>query len=105
MTVHGGCGLNSSHVNTSSHVNRYVVTSTRLIRYNMENTAGLVSHAELTVKTLESLLAKRGMTRGKTKWELRLLYSAYEALGTPSAQRKFELDKVSSIGDIQRTFW
>lgn len=71
----------------------------------MENTIGLVNHAELTVKTLESLLAKRGWTRGKTRWELQLLYSAYEALGTPIAQRKFGLDKVQDIQKIRKAYY
>jgi len=63
----------------------------------------LAEHAELTVKELESKLSRRGnWTTGKKKWELKLLFSAYEALGIDYEVRKFGLDKIENIEDIQR---
>lgn len=63
-----------------------------------------IAHVQFTVKTLETVLAKRGdMTRGKTKWELQLLYSAYETLGTPNECRKFGLQDVKDIKDVHKS--
>lgn len=41
----------------------------------------LKAHAELTIKKLESMLKRRGITTGKKVWEVELLKSAYLALG------------------------
>lgn len=65
-------------------------------------TDGLIDHARLTIKLLEQHLARRGWTTGKKKWELQLLFSAYESLGVAAADRKFGLDKETDIGKIKK---
>jgi hypothetical protein len=65
-------------------------------------TGGLIDHARLTIKLLEQHLARRGWTTGKKKWELQLLFSAYESLGVAAADRKFGLDKETDIGKIKK---
>lgn len=60
-----------------------------------EDLSKALYHANLTVKTLERFLKKRGdgcSSRGITKWELNLLRSAYDALLTPLEDRKFGLN-------------
>lgn len=62
-----------------------------------------IDHAYFTIRTLERLLEKRGSsTRGKTKWELQLLYSAYNVVGTPKENRKFGLNEIDDIKDIRK---
>jgi hypothetical protein len=65
-------------------------------------TTGLIDHAHLTVKLLEQHLSRRGWTTGKKRWELQLLFSAYESLGVAAAERKFGLDKKTDIGKIRK---
>ncbi len=66
-------------------------------------TGGLIDHARLTIKLLEQHLARRAArATGKKKWELQLLFSAYESLGVAAADRKFGLDKQTDIGKIKK---
>lgn len=62
----------------------------------------LIKHARLTINMLEHRLSKRGWTTGKKRWELQLLFSAYESLGVAAAERKFGLDKKTDIGKIRK---
>ena len=66
------------------------------------NTVELFDHAHLTIKLLEQHLSRRGWTTGKKRWELQLLFSAYESLGVAAADRKFGLDKETDIGKIRK---
>ena len=66
------------------------------------NTTELSDHAKLTIKMLEQHLSRRGCTTGKKRWELQLLFSAYESLGVAAADRKFGLDKETDIGKIRK---
>lgn len=65
----------------------------------------LKSHAELTVKTLEKFLKRRGWTTGLKEWERQLLFSAYEATETPHENRKFGLDKIKCLEDVERVMF
>lgn len=65
---------------------------------------GLINHAQLTIKMLETHLSRRGWTTGKKKWELQLLFSAYESLGIPQRDRKFGLDKIPSTDRIYKSY-
>lgn len=64
----------------------------------------LINHARHTVKELEGKCRHRGVTTGIKKWELNLLYSAYEALAIPKEERKFGLDKVDNPANIQKRY-
>ena len=58
--------------------------------------------AKLTIKELEQKLSRRGWTSGFKKWELQLLYLAYEGMETPVNDRKFKLNEVKHFEDIER---
>jgi len=62
----------------------------------------LAEHAQLTIKMLEQHLSRRGWTTGKKRWELQLLFSAYESLSIPAEDRKFGLDKATTIDGIRK---
>lgn len=68
----------------------------------MHPTQKMYDHAELTIKHLECFLKRRGWTSGLKKWELELLFSAYEALDVPHVHRKFGLDKIKEINKVER---
>ena len=61
----------------------------------------LKEHAELTIKTLEHRFKGRGRTTGLKKWELELLFSAYEALEVELKNRKFGLHRVKDLTQIE----
>lgn len=61
----------------------------------------LKEHAQLTISELEKFLKRRGWTTGLKKWEQVLLFSAYEALETPLKERKFGLDKIKNMKEIE----
>ena len=62
----------------------------------------LQSHALLTISEIEKFFKRRGWTTGLKKWEQILLFSAYEALETPYAERKFDMDKIKDVNKIEK---
>lgn len=66
---------------------------------NIEKLQQLASE---TIRQLESKLSRRGWTTGFKKWELELLFFAYEGLEMPMANRKFGLDKIKDASEIER---
>ena len=62
----------------------------------------LEQHAKLTISTFEGKLKHRGWTTGCKKWELKLLFSAYDALNIPVENRKFGLQKIKTIDEIEK---
>jgi hypothetical protein len=68
-----------------------------------DTSSDLIDHAKLTINILEQRLSRRGKwSTGKKRWELQLLFSAYESLGVAAADRKFGLDKETDISKIRK---
>lgn len=79
----------------------YVLDEASMGKEDLHN---LIQLAENARKHIETKFSRRGWTTGMKKWEQELLFLSYEALGVKMEDRKFGLNKIETLGKIQKKF-